>query len=454
MNRRDFLHTGSAGLALGATGAVHAAAPRKTPRVGLIGCGWYGKSDLFRLIQVAPVEVVSLCDVDKKMLAEAADMVAARQRSKKKPRTYGDYRVMLREKDLDIVLVGTPDHWHALPMIAAVESGADVYVQKPISLDVMEGKAMVDAARKHKRVVQVGTQRRSTPHLVEAREKVVREGKLGKVGLVEICCYYHMRSNDAPPVTKVPDFFDYEMWTGPAPKRPYDAPLYRDLGARLPHRRWWRAFMEYGNGIVGDMCIHMFDMVRWQLGLSWPKRISSTGGIYVQKKARSNITDTQTATFSYDDFDVVWQHRTWGEPADREYPWAATIYGDRGTLKLSVHKYEFFPLHARKPALSGKALIVDKFPEDKTERDIEIHAAEANRRHMQDFLRAIASRGRPVADIEEGHISTACCILANLSQKLGRTLTWDAGRHQVVGDAAANKLLRRPYRAPWAHPGA
>src|SRR5271166_5767595 len=194
MNRRQFVHTSATGLALAAArGFAKEFVDEKPLRVGLIGTGWYGKSDLFRLIQVAPVEVVSLCDVDKKMLAEAADMVATRQVSKKRPRTYGDYREMLKEKDLDIVEVATPDHWHALPMIAAVEAGADVYVQKPISVDVVEGQAMVAAARKHKRVVQVGTQRRSTPHLIEARDSIIREGKLGKIGVVEICCYYHMR---------------------------------------------------------------------------------------------------------------------------------------------------------------------------------------------------------------------------------------------------------------------
>src|SRR3954451_24003253 len=179
MNRRDFLHAG-AGLGLAASAGAAALADRKPLRVGLIGCGWYGKCDLLRLIQVAPVEVVSLCDVDSKMLAEAADIVASRQASHKKPRTFSDYRKMLAEKDLDVVEVATPDHWHALPMIAACEAGADVWVQKPISVDVVEGQAMVAAARKHKRVVQVGTQRRSTPHLVEARDRVVREGKLGK----------------------------------------------------------------------------------------------------------------------------------------------------------------------------------------------------------------------------------------------------------------------------------
>src|SRR5262245_47288007 len=309
MNRRHFLRTaGAVGIALGTTrtwAAEPAAGMNK--RVGLIGCGWYGKCDLFRLIQVAPAEVVSLCDVDSKMLADAADMVSQRQKSKRKPRTYGDYREMLKEKDLDIVLVGTPDHWHALPMMAAVEAGADVYCQKPISVDIVEGQAMVAAARKHNRVVQVGTQRRSTPHLIDAREQIIKEGLLGNIGLVEIYCYYHMRARDNPPDTSPPDYLDYEMWTGPAPMRPYNT---------LVHPRGWRAFMEYGNGIVGDMCIHMLDMVRWMLGLGWPKRISSTGGIRVDKASKANIPDTQSVTFDFGDLTVIWQHRTWGAPVD------------------------------------------------------------------------------------------------------------------------------------------
>src|SRR5204863_9826954 len=212
MNRRKFLQVGAAGLALSGIGRNYAAEFTDTKkRVGLIGCGWYGKCDLLRLIQVSPVEVVSLCDVDKQMVAQAAEIVASRQQSKKKPRTYGDYRELLKEKDAEIVLVATPDHWHALAMIAAVQSGADVWVQKPISVDIVEGQAMLAAARKHKKVVQVGTQRRSTPHLIDAREKVIKPGLLGKVGLVEIYCYYHMRARDNPPVTAVPENLDYEM---------------------------------------------------------------------------------------------------------------------------------------------------------------------------------------------------------------------------------------------------
>jgi len=335
MDRRQFLHAGAAALALSAVGSsAAAAAEQKSKRVGLIGPGWYGKTDLFRLLQVAPVEVVSLCDVDKRMLGEAAELVAARQASKQKPRTYGDYREMLKEKDLDIVLIATPDHWHALPMIAAVEAGADVYVQKPVSVDVVEGQAMLAAARKHRRVVQVGTQRRSTPHLVEARERIIKEGKLGRIGLVEIYCYYHMRARENPPDTAPPEYLDYEMWTGPAPMRPYNS---------LVHPGRWRSFMEYSNGIVGDMCIHMYDMVRWMLGLGWPRRVASVGGILVDKNSKANISDTQTATFDHGEVNVVWQHRTWGHTPDPKYPWGATFYGDKGTLKASVMSYDFIP---------------------------------------------------------------------------------------------------------------
>jgi predicted dehydrogenase len=444
MNRRQFLKTGGA-LAVAASGLErYAEAFAETRlRAGLIGSGWYGKADLFRLIQVAPVEVVSLCDVDKAMLADAAQQVAARQVSRKTPRTYGDYRQMLAEKDLDLVIIATPDHWHALPFLEAVKAGADVYVQKPVSVDVVEGQAMLAAARKYGRVVQVGTQRRSTPHLMEAREQVVQAGRLGKVGLVEVYCYYHMRTRENPPDSAPPDSLDWELYTGPAPMRPYN---------KLVHPRGWRAFMEYGNGIVGDMCIHMFDMVRWMMGLGMPRRVSSSGGIFVDKASKANITDSQTATFDYDDLRVVWTHRTWGEAPDPKYPWGATLYGDKGTLKASVMSYDFVPLGGPEAVHRDVTYELEQFPEDKTEKDLERHVAPAIRGHMKDLLACMKSRGRPVADIEEGCMSTTACILANLSMKLGRTLEWDHANGRVVGDEEANRLLRRPYRSPWVHP--
>jgi predicted dehydrogenase len=446
MDRRNFL----AGSAL--AGSLALANHRETiaslldqpaKRVGLIGTGWYGKCDLFRLLQVAPVEVVSLCDVDKNMLSDAAKMVSERQKSGKRPREYGDYRQMLQEKDLDIVLVATPDHWHALPTIEALKLGMDVWVQKPISVDIIEGQAMLAAARKYGRVVQVGTQRRSTPHLIDAKKKVIDEGLLGKISHAEVYCYYHMRARDNPPDIAPPAHLDYEMWTGPAPMRPYN---------KLCHPRSWRAFMEYGNGIMGDMCIHMLDTVRWLLGLGWPTSVSSHGGILVDKASKANITDTQTATFEFPELNVVWTHRTWGDAPDPEYPWGATLYGEKGTLKLSVQKYDFIPRSGGKKIHQDVVMELEQYPVDKTEKDLEQHVAPAIRGHMLDFLSAIENRSKPVADIEQGHISTAACILANMSMGLGRTLRWDPTKHVVIGDDEATKLLRRPYREPWVHP--
>jgi predicted dehydrogenase len=442
MNRRKFLQLTASSLALAQFGSYAADVVNQKKRVGLIGTGWYGKADLLRLVQVSPVEVVSLCDVDKVMLSEAADLVSQRQQSKKKPRTYHDYREMLKEKDLDIVLIGAPDHWHALAAIAAMEAGADLYLQKPISVDVIEGEAILATARKLKRVVQVGTQRRSTPHLIEARDQIIKEGKLGKIGAVDIYCYYHMRSSDNAPDAQPPENLDWDLWTGPAPMRPYN---------RIVHPRGWRAFMEYGNGIVGDMCIHMLDMVRWMLDLGWPDSVSSTGGILVDKQSRANITDTQSATFDFGGMPVVWEHRTYGHAADPKYPWGATIYGDKGTLKLSVWGYDFIPMNGQ-PIHKDVKMELEEFPEDKTEKDLEKHVAPAIRGHMLDLLGAIASRGKPVADIEQGHISTASCIMANMSQKLGRALAYDPKRREIKNDSAATQLLRREYRAPWKHP--
>lgn len=442
IDRREFLRDSSILLAMS---ALHPYIPNisATPkRVALIGTGWYGKSDLFRLMQVAPVDVVAICDVDAHQLKQAATMINERK-PQKNLACFSDYRELLKQTKPDIVLIGTPDHWHALQAIDAMKAGADLYLQKPISRDVMEGEAILATARKYNRTVQVGTQRRSTPHLVEAKEKIVDAGLLGNIHHAEMCCYYHMHSNANPPVQPVPDFFDYDMWTGPAPLRPYDG---------LPHRGWWRAFMEYGNGIMGDMCIHMFDAVRWMLDLGWPKSVSSNGGIYVDNKGKSNIADTQNAVFAYDGIECVWQHRTWGTPADPDYPWAFKIYGDKGTLSCDVWKYDFTPVGEGKKLHGDLLWEKEKYPEDLKEPNIELHVASATRRHMLNFLEARDKGTRPVADIEQGHISTASCIIANLAMQLHRPLSYDPVKRIITGDEEATKLLQRQYRSPWQHP--
>jgi len=446
MNRREFIGTSAAIIAASRLSRYETLASQigAGKRVGIIGAGWYGKTDLLRLVQVAPVNVVSMCDVDSRMLNDAADLVATRQLSKQRPRLYSDWRKLLAEKDLDLVIIDPPDHWHALPMIEAARTGMDVWVQKPVSVDVVEGQAMLAAARKYKRVVQVGMQRRSTPHLVTARDRIVREGRLGNIAYVEIYCYYHMRATENPPDTPPPPELDYEMWTGPAPMRPFN---------KLTHPRSWRAFMEYGNGIMGDMCVHMLDMVRWMMDLPMPTRITSTGGIFVDTSSKANISDTQEATFEFPNLRVVWTHRSWGDAPGPRFPWGATFFGDKGTLEASVMGYAFTEAGKKEPAVKEAVVYeLDQYPEDRTEKDLERHVAPAIRAHMKNFLECIESRQKPVSDIEQGYMSTTACILANISMQLGRAIHWDHSKGEVIGDAEANGLLRRPYRAPWVHP--
>lgn len=445
MKRRDFLQAGVGGAAsLMAIQAGAFAAEKGSPlRVALIGCGWYGKTDLLHLIQVAPVEVVGLCDVDSKMAQEAAELVAGRQRSGKRPPTFGDYRKLLADQQPEIVLIGTPDHWHCLPMVEACKAGADVYVQKPISWDVVEGQAMVAAARKYGSTVQVGLQRRSTPHLLEARDRFIRSGKLGKIAYVDIHSYYGGPGN-FPPTEKPPEHLDWEMYVGPAAWRDYNPNI---------HPRRWRAFREFSNGQTGDLCVHFFDLVRYFLDLEWPKAISASGGQLMRPDdAQVNTHDTQTALFDYGDVQVVWNQRNWGQNPDPEYPWGATLYGDKGTLKLSVRSYDFIPKGDGEPVHGEFLDEREQYPEDEQHEETEVYAAPGTRRHLKNFLEARESGDQPVAEIERGHTSTACCILANLSMELGRSLKWDSEAGRVADDEEANRRLAREYRGDWVHP--
>jgi predicted dehydrogenase len=211
--------------------------------------------------------------------------------------------------------------------------------------------------------------------------------------------------------------------------------------------------MEYGNGITGDMCVHMYDTTRWLLGLGWPKKVSAVGGIYVQKNANSNIADTQTAVFEHDELNCIWNHRTYGSAPDPEYPWSLIIYGEKGTLKISVLKYDFIPTDNTLKSLHEDALYEkEKYPEDISEARMELHAAPATRRHFLDLIDSIENRHKPIADITEGHISTTACILANLSMELGRPLVYDSQKRIVKNDPVATQRLSRKYRAPWVHP--
>lgn len=452
MNRRTFLtasaatalslpsltSTWAAGTFLRHSNALGFNAHGKPMKAAVIGSGWFGMVNCRRMLEVAPeIQVVAMCDVDSAMLDGAVKQVV--EKGQKESRKYKDFRKLLADDKYDIVIVGSPDHWHALHMIAAVEAGADVYVEKPISHDIGEGQAMVAAARKHGRIVQVGTQRRSTPHVQQAKE-FIASGKLGTIARVETCCYYHMRSQTTAPDCPPPETLDFDFWSGPAPLRPYHPEI---------HPRSWRSYWEYGNGICGDMCVHWLDTTRFILGLGQPKRVASTGGIYVQKASRANIADTQSAFYDYGDVKVTWEYRSWGRPVDEKYPWAASFIGEKGTMKLNLDGFEFIPMNGKPERVEAQRITSDTDTYPKTQND---PVALANRAHWKNFLECIGNREKSVADIEQGHQSTLACILANMSMKLGRELQWDAAAGNILHDEEASKLLMSQYREPWKHP--
>ncbi len=447
MNRRTFVSSVAVAGAAVATGTrLFAVDAKPRPKVGIIGCGWYGGVNFDAFARNVELNVISLCDVNEQSLQKTLQSVAKVQANV--PATFADYRQMLDSGKHDIVIIATPDHWHALPAVAAMKAGADVYLEKPVSVDVIEGEALVAAARKYGRVVQVNTQRRSNPLYLEARDKYIRSGKLGKIGLVETYSYLGSEgwSAGSLPDAAVPGHLNYDLWTGPAPLLPFKA---------IKENRGWRAFMEYGNGPIGNLGVHMLDQVRWLLGLRWPESISSTGGIYVEKASFSNIPDTQHSVFHYPDLDVSWQHRLWGgSPIPARHwsdQWGARFIGQKGTLNLTMLEYAFTPADGgpregvHMLSRTGNLENVD------FSRDGQAYT-ETENRHVLDFMRAREDRLRPIADIEEGHISSACCELANLSQQLGRTITYDPATRTIPGDAEATRLLARTYRAPWIHP--
>ena len=448
MNRRRFVSSLALASVAVATSRSRllaaAAAPR--PTVGVIGCGWYGGVNLGVFARCAGVDFVSLCDPNAHALQRTLRAIAGLQAAV--PRTFADYREMLASRSHDFVIVATPDHWHALPALAALKAGADVYLEKPVSVDVLEGEALLAAARHYGRVVQVNTQRRSNPLYLEARDKYLRSGRLGTIGLVETYSYLGIegRTEGPLPDAPVPAHLDYDLWTGPAPLLPFKG---------IQEERGWRAFMAYGNGSIGNLGVHMIDQVRWLLGLGWPESVQSTGGIYVDRASFSDVTDTQRTVLRYRDLDVSWEHRMWGRsPIPTRHwsdQWGARFIGKHGTLNVTMFEYVFTPadggpregvsLLSTSGNLENIDLTRDRFAFQETEN-----------RHVLDFMRARASRSRPLADIEEGHISTACCILGNLSLQLGRPVAYDPATRTVPGDAEATRRLARPYRAPWVHP--
>jgi predicted dehydrogenase len=281
--------------------------------------------------------------------------------------------------------------------------------------------------------------------MIEAREKYVRSGRLGTIGQVETYSYFHGRLAEVVPDVEPPSNLNYDLWTGPAPLLPFKA---------LKEYKGWRNWMAYGSGQIGDVGVHMVDAARWMLGLSWPLAIRSTGGIYVDKESSSDITDTQRATFVYPNLELSWEHRTWG-PApwpERHWTdlWGMRLVGTKGILRANLVGYEFTPADGAREGWNMLSKTHDL--ENLDYSSVADITADAEMHHCQDLLRARETRGRPVADVEEGHISTAICQLANIALRLGREMKYDPKTRTVPNDPEATKLLARTYRGPWEHP--
>jgi predicted dehydrogenase len=404
-------------------------------RFGLIGCGGMGRGDMRDFLKAGQTELVALCDVDPAHI-ERAQNTAMDAGSPKAEFTTKDFRKVLERNDLDAVIVGTPDHWHAIPTILACQSGKDVYVEKPLALSVGEGRAMVNAARKHNRVVQMGTQQRSASHYHEAVE-YVRSGKLGKVRLVRSWAYLDwIGAMEAVADSDPPAGVDYDMWLGPAPARPFNKNRFH-----FSFRWYW----DYSGGLMTDWGAHMIDIANWGMGIKAPSSAMSIGGKYGFPDDAQETPDTQQVLWQFPDFSMVWEHAigVGRGPEAREH--GVQFHGNNGVLVVDRAGWEVYPETDRtdKPVREYKAAGLPR----QDSGNQEYHLL-----HVQNFLDCMRSRKQPRSDVEIGHNSMIACHLGNMAYRLGRRVDWDVEGEKVIGDPEAQKLVTREYRAPWSLP--
>lgn len=441
MNRRTFISTTAASsLAVGLDYGVPIlnAQPSKY-RTALIGTGWWGMNILREAMAAGQSKVVAMCDVDENQLHPAVAEV--QKLSGDQPKLYRDYRELLQQEKPEIVIVGTPDHWHALMMIAAVNAGAHVYVEKPIGHTIREGRAMVNAARATGKVVQVGTHRRVSPHNLSGRE-FIQSGRLGKIGMVRAFVHYGGGPEQPEKNTEPPKGLDWEMWCGPAPLRSFNKKI---------HPKGFRNFLDYANGTLGDWGIHWMDQILWVTGEKYPRKIFSTGGRPIKGQAvntreaqTTDAPDHQVAVYEFEQFTVSWEHRQFAaNHAEKTHPQQAVgcyFYGTNGTFHMGwVDGWTFYPANPK-----GEVI----------HQDAQLHQPDGQniKELWADFLAAIRNNRNPVSDIEQIHYSTSVSLLGMLSYKIGRSIEWDGKKEIIVGDAEANKHLSRKYRGSWDYP--
>ena len=438
IGRREFVRWSAAGVIVGRV-ALPSVGMRRDDRIrgandrvriALIGAGRQGVSNLGNAIKQPDTEVVAVCDVYEPNLASGLATAPG-------AKPVADFRRVLDNRDVDAVIIATPDHWHPIQTILACEAGKDVYVEKPIGVAVAEGRAMVAAARRYKRVVQTGTQQRSGKHFQQAAE-LVKSGRIGKVTQVRTWNF----GNESPagignpPDSAPPKELDWDMWLGPAPMRPFNPNRFGVFPDRWSSFRW---FWDYAGGMMTDWGVHWLDIVQLVMGVDAPRFVSASGGKFVLDDNRET-PDTILATFQYPGFICTYENRVAnGAPLLNGKTNGITFHGTDGTLFVDRQGLEIFP-ETRK---SGETT-VERTQALKVENSNQHHLD-----HMKDFIDCVRSRKTPSADIEIGHRSTTTALLGNIAYRTGRRIEWDGARERIVGDAKASAHLTRAYRRPW-----
>ncbi len=424
-SRRYFLSVSAAALA---ARAARAAGPNDRIRVGLIGSGGISRGDLTAFLAFPEVDCPVVCDVDDARIAAGVALVEKLRN--KRPDTVKDFRRVIDRKDIDVCLVCTPDHWHALPAVLACQAGKDVYCEKPLATTIAEGRAVVEAARRHQRVLQMGTQWRSGPHYQEAIE-FVQSGKLGRIRQVRAWAYLDWVGGIGhPPDGVPPPGADYDFWLGPAPQRPFNPNRFHF------NFRW---FWDYAGGLMTDWGVHLINLALWAMGPAPPRSVTSTGGKYVVDD-NTETPDTQTAVYEFPTYTLIWEHQMLGGVGLGGRPHGLSFSGSEATLIVDGRGWEVIPEPKRKNLVIKR--VVD--PQD---RD-----SDGRKAHVGNFLECVRSRKDPVTNVEVGHFVTAVSALGNIALRTGGKIAWDAAQERVPGDAQANALVSRVYRKPWSLP--
>jgi predicted dehydrogenase len=398
--------------------------------VGVIGVGGMGQFNLRDFQRTQQVDIVAIADPYEPHLNQALVLTLG------KAKGYKDFRRVLEHKDIDAVIIATPDHWHAIPMIMACEAGKDVYQEKPLSHTLWEGRKMVEAAAKHNRVVQVGTQQRSGEHFQKAVE-LVRGGKLGKVTFADTWIYGNLwpEGIENPPDSDPPAWLDWDLWLGPAPYHDYNR------NRCINNFRW---FWDYSGGILTDWGTHLLDVVHWAMGVDAPTTITAYGGKYVLPDNRETpdtlevLYDYPATPLSGKAFVTRFSYRAANGHGPDGHSYGIEFYGTEGTLFIDRSGYTLWPEPKKvggESVSSSSATKGDGSPQHYP--------------HVLNFLDCLKSRQKPNSDVETMHRSTSVGLLGVIAYKLGRKLRWDAPREQFLDDAEANKLLTKEYRKPW-----